>query len=139
MVVRSIGALYTYKTEELPLPAGLHERILNMTLGTAQADEVKASWRARAAEWVRGLRFPIAVPQLAPIAMMMMFAFLVFSQTVSADGSLSGVYQKGVELAEATYQQSADALKGKQIEIETPKQDPITGTIEIKNTNEDAK
>jgi len=132
MVVRSIGALYTYKMDELALPAGLHERILNLTIGTSKAHEVKASWTARAGEWVRGLRFPVGIPQLAPLAMMLMFAFLVFSQTVSADGTLSGVYQKGVELAEATYQQSADALNGKQVEIQTPKQDPITGTTDIK-------
>lgn len=112
MVVRSIGACLTYKMEELPVPAGLHERILNMTLGTAHAEEVKASWAARAGEWVKGLRFPIGIPQLAPVAMMILFAFLVFSQTVSADGSLSGVYKQSVQLAKSTYEQSADALKG---------------------------
>jgi hypothetical protein len=113
MVVRSIAACYTYKMEELAVPAGLHVRILNLTLGTENAGEMKASLAARVGEWVRGLRFPIGIPQLAPVAMMMLFAFLVFSQTVSADGSLSGVYKQGVELAESTYQQSADALNGK--------------------------
>ena len=112
MVVRSIAACYTYKMDELAVPAGLHERILNLTLGTAQAQDVTASWAARAGEWVKGLRFPIGIPQLAPVAMMLAFAFLVFSQTVSADGSLTGVYQKSVELAEQTYQQSAEAWKG---------------------------
>ena len=34
-VVRSIGACYTYKSEELPVPDGLMERILEETLGTA--------------------------------------------------------------------------------------------------------
>ena len=43
--------------------------------------------------------------------MMMMFAFLVFSQTVSADGSLTDVYEKSFQLAEQTYQQSADAFE----------------------------
>ena len=119
MVVRSIGACLTYKTEELEVPAGLHERILNLTLGTENAGEVKASWAARASEWVKGLRFPVGIPQLAPVAMMILVAFLVFSQTVSADGSLSGVYQQGVQLAESTYQQSADALKGKPVETDT--------------------
>jgi hypothetical protein len=116
MVVRSIGACYTYKTEDLPVPAGLHERILNMTIGTERAREVKASLAARAGDWVRSLRFPVGTPQLAPVAMLLMFAFLVFSQTVSADGSLSGIYQKSFELANSTYQQSADAWKGKPVD-----------------------
>ena len=115
MVVRSIGACLTYKMEELAVPAGLHERILNLTLGTENASELKASWTARASEWVKGLRFPIGIPQLAPVAMMVLFAFLVFSQTVSADGSLSGVYKQGVQLAESTYQQSAGAIKGEPV------------------------
>ncbi|MFL6375076.1 MAG: anti-sigma factor family protein [Pyrinomonadaceae bacterium] len=119
MVVRSIGACLTYKTEELTVPAGLHERILNATLGTENAGEITASWTARASDWVRGLRFPIGIPQLAPVAMMILFAFLVFSQTVSADGSLSGVYKQGVQLAETTYQQSADALKGEPVATDT--------------------
>jgi hypothetical protein len=44
--------------------------------------------------------------------MMMLFAFLVFSQTVSADGSLTDIYTKSFALAEQTYQQGADAIKG---------------------------
>jgi hypothetical protein len=113
IVVRSIGACLTYKGEELAVPAGLHERILNATLGTENAGEVTASLAARVGEWVRGLRFPMGIPQLAPVAMMLLVAFLVFSQTVSADGSLSGVYRQGVQLAEVTYQQGADALNGR--------------------------
>lgn len=131
MVVRSIGALYTYKTEELALPAGLHARILEATSHMVEANEIaKDSWAKRASEWFEGLRFPISVPQLAPVAMMIMFAFLVFSQTVSADGSIGSVYQQGVELAEQTYQQSADALKGKPTATSTD-QDPISGTTDV--------
>jgi len=134
MVVRSIAACYTYKMEELPVPAGLHVRILNLTLGTAKAQEVKASWAARAGEWVRGLGFPIGVPQLAPVAMMLLSAFLIFSQTVSADGTLAGVYTKSFELAEQTYQQGADAWNGKPASLnQAPKQDPITGTTDVSN------
>lgn len=134
MVVRSIAACYTYKMDELAVPAGLHERILNITIGTAEAKAIKSSWASQAGEWIRGLRWPIGVPQLAPVAMMLMFAFLVFSQTVSADGSLAGVYQKSFELAEQTYQQSADAWNGKPAPLETaPRQDPITGTIPVEN------
>jgi anti-sigma factor RsiW len=138
MVVRSIAACYTYKMDELALPAGLHERILNITLGTAEVREITPSLAARAGEWVRGLRWPIGVPQLAPVAMMLILAFFVFSQAVSADGSLSGVYQKSVELATATYEQSADGLNGRpQSANEAIRQDPITGTTDV--SSEDGK
>lgn len=134
MVVRSIAACYTYKMEELAVPDGLHDRILQSTIGTAEANAVKASWAAQAGEWVRGLRFPIAIPQLAPVAMMLLFAFLVFSQTVSADGSLTDVYQKSVELAEQTYKQSSDVWNGNASEtIQKTKQDSVTGTTYIDN------
>lgn len=138
MVVRSIAACYTYKMEELAVPAGLDVRILNLTLGTAKAKEVKASWASRAGEWIRGLGFPIGVPQLAPVAMMFLFAFLVFSQTVSADGTLAGVFTTGVDLAEQTYQQSADAWNGKPSSaVDVPRQNPITGATDV--SNEDKK
>ena len=109
-VVRSIAACYTYKADELPLPLGLHEKILQATIGTEESIAVKASWTAQVSEWMRGLRIPISVPQLAPVAMMLVIAFFVFSQTVSADGSISGMYQKSFELAEQTYKQSAEYL-----------------------------
>lgn len=110
-VVRSIAACYTAKTEELLLPQGLHEKILQSTIGTENAQTVKASWVAQFGEWIRSLKIPISVPQLAPVAMMLVFAFFVFSQTVSADGSISGMYQKSFELAEQTYKQSAEMWK----------------------------
>jgi hypothetical protein len=47
-VVRSIGACYTYISEEKPVPAGLNERILHATLGTVTPQEIKAPWRSRA-------------------------------------------------------------------------------------------
>jgi len=134
MVVRSIAALYTYKTEELELPFGLNDRILQATIGTERAAEVRASWGSRAAEWVRGLSFPVGLPQLAPVAMMLLFAFMFFSQTVSADGSFTNVYQKSVELAETTYQQSAEAWNGGNKELnQAPKQDPVNGTTFVDN------
>lgn len=138
MVVRSIAALYTYKTDELAVPAGLNERILKSTIGTAPVKEFKPSWTSQVADWWRGLSFPVGIPQLAPVAMMMMFAFLMFSQTVSADGSLSGVYQESVELAKQTYQQGANAWNGKPNELApASNQDPITGTTPV--ANEDPK
>ena len=98
---------------------------------------MKASAGSQIREWFSGLSFPIGIPQLAPVAMMMMFAFLVFSQTVSADGTLAGVYTTSVELAEQTYQQSADAWNGKpNVLNDAPKQDPVTGTIYIDNKEE---
>ena len=134
MVVRSIAACYTYKMDELEVPVGLNQRIVNLTSALGAPETSKESWAARAGEWVKGLRFPIGVPQLASVATMITLAFLVFSQTVSADGSLAGVYSTGLELAEQTYEQSANAWKGKPEAAEqTPKQDPITGTTTINN------
>ncbi len=127
-VVRSIAACYTYKTEELPVPEGLHAKILQITIGTEKAKEMKASWISNAAEWLRGFNFPISIPQLAPVAMILMFAFFVFSQTVSADGSISGMYQKSFELAGQTYQQSADVMFGSApIEPSKSNQTPMQG------------
>jgi anti-sigma factor RsiW len=131
MVVRSIAACYTYKMDELAVPAGLHQRILNLTIGVESPRAAKASIGARTREWIVGLRFPVSVPQLAPVAMMLMVAALVFSQTVSADGSLAGVYQKSYELAEATYQQSADALNGKPVAVDQPNNEPVSGTTYV--------
>ncbi|HEX3102180.1 MAG TPA: hypothetical protein VHQ01_10325 [Pyrinomonadaceae bacterium] len=135
MVVRSIAACYTYKMEELAVPAGLHERILQSTSGIAEAKAAaaKVSWTTRVGEWIDGIKFPVSLPQLAPVAMMLMFAFLVFSQTVSADGSISDVYQKSYMLAEQTYEQSANAWNGKTQENQGAKQDPVTGTTYIDN------
>jgi len=134
-VVRSIAACYTYKMDELPIPAGLHDRILQATIGTTEAKTVKASWAARGAEWVRGFRFPIYVPQFASVLMMLIFAAFIFSQTVSADGS-----QKIFELAEQTYQQSADVVLGnekKGASNANPNQQPVQG--QYVNQNEDSK
>lgn len=133
MVVRSIAACYSYKTEDLPVPAGLHDSILQTTIGTSIAKEVKASWASQLGELIRGLRFPIGVPQFASVAMMLLVALMVFSQSVSADGSLSSVYQQGFQLAEQTYKQSADAWRGNDASKNDSKQDPVTGTTFIDN------
>ena len=127
-VVRSIAACYTYKMEELPIPAGLHNKILEATIGTTKAKAVKASWASQASEWIRGLSFPVSVPQLAPVAMMLLFAFLVFSQTISPDGSFNSVYQKSFELAGQTYKESTDAVFGNSATNEQkPNQEPVEG------------
>jgi hypothetical protein len=105
-VVRAIGACYTYISEERPLPAGLNEKILQATLGTVTAQEIKAPWTVRAASRFRLLLDAIISPQLATVAMMVLVAVLVLTSTVSADGSISGVYDAGLQLAERTGAQS---------------------------------
>ncbi len=129
-VVRSIAACYTYKMDELPIPPNLQAKILQATIGTTEAQTVKASWASQVSEWIRALSFPISLPQLAPVAMMLLFAALFFSQTVSADSSLTGVYQKSFELAEQTYQQSAGMVLGGAAPAIQQKsnQEPISGT-----------
>lgn len=105
-VVRAIGACYTYISEEKPLPVGLNERILQATLGTVAAQEIKAPWTARAASRFRLWLDPIISPQLVTVATMLLMAILVLTSTVSADGSISGVYDAGLQLAERTSAQS---------------------------------
>jgi hypothetical protein len=126
-VVRSLAAIVAYKSDELPVPFGLNERILEMTIGTQHASEAKASWKSRMEEWVRGIRIPISVPQLAPVAMMLMFAFLFVSQTVSADGSLGDVYTKSLFLAQQTYKQGTEAWQGRPA-LQPQETEPINGT-----------
>ncbi len=127
-VVRSIAACYTYKTEEMPLPEGLQAKILQATIGTERAADVRPSRISQLIEQMRGWSFPIPIPQLAPVALIMLFAVLIFSQTVSADGSFSGVYQKSFELAGQTYKQSADVILGEKTIEPKSNQEPIQGT-----------
>ena len=134
MVVRSLAAVVNYKLDELAVPSGLHERILSATLGTEQAREIKPSKVSQFMEWARGLRFPITVPQLAPVALMTIIAFLTFSQTVSADGTLSDVYTKSYQLARQTYQQGAQVLnEATGSESGTSSQEPAPGTVEVES------
>ena len=128
MVVRSIAACYSYKTEELAVPAGLHEQILQYTLGTTEARDLRPTRTSQFGEWLRGFRFPVGIPQLAPVAMMVLIAFLVFGQNVSADGTLSNVYAQGFELAESTYKQSSEVWGGAAASEPNAVQEPVTGT-----------
>ena len=124
-VVRSIAACYTYKMEELPLPNGLHEKILQATIGTTEAVKVKSSRATQFGEWIRGLSFPIPVPQFAPVAMILMFAFLIFT---SSEISPETIYQKSFEIAGQTYQQSASIVLGNGSAIEpTETREPVQG------------
>ena len=113
-VVRSIGACYTYITEEKPVPFGLNQRILQATLGTLTAAEVRAPLSARFASWLRLLLDPIVSPQLATVATMLLLAVFVLANTVSDDGSISGVYQASLRLAEQSYENGLKELVGGQ-------------------------
>jgi anti-sigma factor RsiW len=113
-VVRAIGACYSYISEERPVPAGLHERILQATLGTTEAERVRAPVGARVAEWLRGWLDVLVTPQLATVATMLLLAVLVGTSTLSPDGSISGMYNASLRLAARTYSYSAshaDELK----------------------------
>jgi Putative zinc-finger len=102
-VVRAIGTCYIYVGEEKPVPAGLHERILLATSGSAIAQEIRASLGDRLASWMRVWLDPIISPQLATVATMLLVAVFVLTNTVSADGSISGVYSASLRLAEQSY------------------------------------
>jgi hypothetical protein len=107
-VVRSIGACYTYKGEELAVPVGLHERILAATLGDVVPADVRAPFTSRFASWLRHWLDPIMSPQLATVATMLLVAVFVLTSTVSADGSISGMYSASLRLAEQSYSKSKD-------------------------------
>ena len=101
-VVRAIGACYTYKQDELTVPAGLEARILLSTIGNVLPQQVRAPFTARLIEWVRGALDPIVSPQLATVATMLLVSVFVLTNTVSTDGSVSGIYLASLQLAERT-------------------------------------
>jgi hypothetical protein len=103
-VVRSIGACYSYISEERLVPAGLHARILQATLGTTTAAEVRAPLGARVAEWLRGWLDVVVSPQLATVATMVLIAILVGTSTLSPDGSIGGMYRASLIFAAKTYE-----------------------------------
>src|SRR3984893_2552950 len=101
-VVRAIGACYTYKQDELAVPAGLEARILQSTIGNVLPQQVRAPLKSRLVEWLRGALDPIVSPQLASVATMLLVSVFVLTNTVSTDGSVSGIYQASLLLAERT-------------------------------------
>jgi len=101
-VVRSIGACYTYKQDEMPVPAGLEARILQSTIGNVLPQQVRAPFLSRLVEWIRGALDPIVSPQLATVATMLLVAVLVLTNTVSTDGSVGGIYHASLQLAQKT-------------------------------------
>lgn len=102
-VVRAIGACYTYVGEEKPLPAGLEARILQATLGSEKLQRVTEPLSTRLASLLRHWLDPIVSPQLATVATMLLVAVFVLTSTVSADGSISGMYSASLRLAQQTY------------------------------------
>jgi len=101
-VVRAIGACYTYKQDELTVPAGLEARILQNTIGNVLPQEVRAPLKSRLVEWLRGSLDPIVSPQLASVATMLLVSVFVLTNTVSTDGSVGGIYHASLQLAERT-------------------------------------
>src|SRR5438309_11195566 len=101
-VVRTIGACYTYKQDELPVPAGLEARILQSTIGNVLPQQVRAPAGARLIEWLRATLDPIVSPQLASVATMLLVSVFVLTNTVSTDGSVGGIYHASLQLAQQT-------------------------------------
>src|SRR5438067_6156406 len=101
-VVRAIGACYTYKQDELPIPVALEARILQATIGNVLPQEVRAPFTARLIEWLRGALDPIVSPQLASVATMLLVSVFVLTNTVSTDGSVGGIYHASLQLAQQT-------------------------------------
>jgi hypothetical protein len=101
-VVRAIGACYTYKQDELPVPAGLEARILHSTIGNVLPQQLRAPFGARMIEWLRGALDPIVSPQLASVATLLLVSVFVLTNTVSTDGSVGGIYHASLQLAERT-------------------------------------
>lgn len=101
-VVRAIGACYTYKQDEVPVPAGLEARILQSTIGNVLPQQVRAPLGSRLIEWLRGALDPIVSPQLASVATMLLVSIFVLTNTVSTDGSVGGIYHASMQLAQRT-------------------------------------
>src|SRR2546423_3713857 len=101
-VVRTIGACYTYKQDELPIPDGLEARILQSTIGNVLPQQVRAPFTSRLIEWLRGALDPIVSPQLASVATMLLVSVFVLTNTVSTDGSVGGIYRASMHLAART-------------------------------------
>lgn len=101
-VVRAIGACYTYKQDELTVPAGLEARILQSTIGNVLPQEIRAPLTSRLIEWLRGALDPIVSPQLASVATMLLVSIFVLTNTVSTDGSVGGIYHASLQLAQRT-------------------------------------
>ena len=140
-VVRSIGACYTYKQDELAMPAGLEARILQSTIGNVLPQQVRAPFTARLVEWLRGALDPIVSPQLASVATMLLVAVFVLTNTVSTDGSVGGIYYATVQLAQRTADNAnkSSALPNGMKKLQGSVDDLINGDQNSANGNENRK
>ncbi|MCP9495482.1 MAG: zf-HC2 domain-containing protein [Pyrinomonadaceae bacterium MAG19_C2-C3] len=98
-VVRSIGACYSSLSDELPMPAHLHDAILQSTLGTVDAREIRASWLSQVTSNMRAWFDTALAPQFAAVVAMFLVAVIVGTTTMSDDGSIFGMYRTGFRLA----------------------------------------
>jgi anti-sigma factor RsiW len=133
-VVRAIGTCYSYIGEEKPVPAGLNERILLATSGSEISQEIRASFGERLAARLRYWLDPIVSPQLATVATMLLVAVLVLTNTVSADGSIGGVYSASLNLAA-----SSDIKKGFQELVGGQRQQQTQPPAPEENQNHEPK
>lgn len=108
-VVRAIGACYSYVKEERLMPAHLHQKILQATLGTTDAQTLRASPRSRFVTWLYEQLYAPLTPQLAPVGAMMLVAVLIGTSIISDDGTISGMYRASLRLATQTYTRGATA------------------------------
>jgi anti-sigma factor RsiW len=134
-VVRSLGAVYTYAQDELPVPSGLEARILQATIGNVLPQQVRAPWSSRLVEWLRGALDPIVSPQLASVATMLLVSVFVLTNTVSTDGSVRGLYRASLQLAERT---ADNASKGSEKGVRqlADSVDKLVGSAETEKKNE---
>ena len=118
-VVRSIAVCYTTKADELAVPAGLHEKILQATLGTEKAAEVRMSFAEQIKQALRDflapMLQPVLTPQFASAATMLLLAFFLFTAS-SSDGSFAGTLNTGYKMAEQTYAQGASVVSANIVE-----------------------
>ncbi|HEX8853387.1 MAG TPA: hypothetical protein VF754_07870, partial [Pyrinomonadaceae bacterium] len=80
---------------------------LQETLGTTEAEMVRAPFGARVAAWMREWLDALVTPQLATVATMLLLAVLVGTSTLSPDGSIGGMYNASLRLAAQTYNYGA--------------------------------
>lgn len=140
-VVRAIGACYTYKQDEVPVPAGLEARILQSTIGNVLPQQVRAPFTSRLVEWLRGALDPIVSPQLASVATMLLVSIFVLTNTVSTDGSVGGIYHASLQLAQRTADSASrsPALPNGMKQLEMSVDDLIGGTDKSNEKGSDNK
>lgn len=113
-VVRSIAVCYTAKADELPVPANLHAKILQATLGTEKAAEVRMPFAEQVKQtlrdWFAPVLQPVFTPQFASAATMLLLAFFLFTNASAGEGGLSSVLNTGYKMAEQTYTEGASVV-----------------------------